>query len=281
MTSIIIPAHNEEAVIINNLMPLKRLMDHIEYQIIVVCNGCNDETALLVRKHFPRVTLLEIEQASKIAALNAGDALAKGDIRIYVDADISLTSEDVMLCVSELARDSSPRAAAPRMRVDTGNASLAVKWYYRLWTQLPYVTDGLIGGGFYAMNRRGRKRFDKFPDIIADDEFVRLHFSNEERKTIQEASFTIIPPGNLKELIRVKTRVWVGNYQLQQMFPQLHASDNKSFKSFFLKLLFRPDLWVCLLIYIYAQKRIRSAARKRLNQADMRWERDNSSRLVG
>jgi glycosyltransferase involved in cell wall biosynthesis len=48
--SIVIPAHNEEAVIARTLATLLRTAMPREFEVIVVCNGCSDRTAETVRR---------------------------------------------------------------------------------------------------------------------------------------------------------------------------------------------------------------------------------------
>lgn len=72
MTAIIIPAHNEAAVIGQTLKGLLRQVGEGD-EVIVVCNGCSDDTAGVARRFEPRVTVLETDVPSKTNALNLGD----------------------------------------------------------------------------------------------------------------------------------------------------------------------------------------------------------------
>lgn len=42
----------------------------------------------------------------------------------------------------------------------------------------------MIGTGVFALSRTGRERFNLFPDIIADDGFIRAMFKKEERVSV-------------------------------------------------------------------------------------------------
>jgi hypothetical protein len=70
----------------------------------------------------------------------------------------------------------------------------------------PYFDDGRLGSGVYALNSEGHKRLQKFPDITADDEYVRQLFSSSERATAFGSSFLVTPPRRLADLVRIKTR---------------------------------------------------------------------------
>ena len=78
-------------------------------------------------------------------------------------------------------------AAAPVMDVDLRGSSLAVRAYYRVWMRLPYVRDGMIGVGVYALSEEGRRRFGEFPEVIADDGYVRMLFGSGERIRVDDA----------------------------------------------------------------------------------------------
>ena len=84
-----IPAHNEAAVIARRLTPLAPLAAAGKLEVIVACNGCTDDTAAIARG-FEGVTVLEMAQPSKTAALNAGDAAATHWPRFYLDADVEI-----------------------------------------------------------------------------------------------------------------------------------------------------------------------------------------------
>ena len=73
MISVIIPAHNEEVVITRCLQALLEDAPIDAMEVFVVCNGCTDRTAELARAQGYPVQVIEIPEASKVAALNAGD----------------------------------------------------------------------------------------------------------------------------------------------------------------------------------------------------------------
>jgi len=102
LISIIIPAYNEEKRITE---PLTSYCQHFEkhypgrYEIIVVLNGCKDNTLLVVQeiaKFFPSVKYLNFQKAiGKGGAIIEGFKIAKGKFVGYTDADGS-TSPNMM-----------------------------------------------------------------------------------------------------------------------------------------------------------------------------------------
>src|SRR3954468_3654219 len=95
MISVIVPAHNEEAVIGQGLRALTEGARAGELEVIVVCNGCRDATAKVAAAFGEPVKVIETDVASKTHALNLGDAAAGGFPRIYVDADVALSLDGV------------------------------------------------------------------------------------------------------------------------------------------------------------------------------------------
>ena len=96
IASIVIPAHNEEAVIARTLSTLLTDAKDGEFEVVVVCNGCSDATHQISEGFAHRgVRTLSIETPSKIAALNVGDAAATVMPRVYLDADVQVTTDSV------------------------------------------------------------------------------------------------------------------------------------------------------------------------------------------
>jgi glycosyltransferase involved in cell wall biosynthesis len=209
VASIVIPAHNESAVIGRLLSGLLRDARTGELRVVVVCNGCADDTAAIART-FPDTTVVEIERPSKIAALNAGDDAA-GDVfpRMYLDADIAVSTAAVRRVAETLDGDEA-RAAAPRLQINLQDRPLTVRGYYEIFRRLPWVTKGLVGSGFYGVSRAGRMRFGRFPDVTNDDGFVRALFDDDERVSVADVDFTIEAPRSTRSLIRAKARVAAG-----------------------------------------------------------------------
>ena len=99
MISVVIPARDEERVIGRCLATLlDGIDDRGQVDIVVVCNGCTDGTADVVRAVTPWVTVLELAEGSKPAALDAGDraALARFRKRAASDSELRRVLDEVL-----------------------------------------------------------------------------------------------------------------------------------------------------------------------------------------
>jgi glycosyltransferase involved in cell wall biosynthesis len=282
MISVVIPAYNEGAVIERCLTTMLADAAPGELEIIVVCNGCKDDTAARARKFEPRVLVIDTPIGSKIHALNLGDEHATSFPRFYVDADVQLTTQAVRDVAALLGEDSPVLVAAPRAVVAFEDRSPLVRAFYKVWTSLPYFRENMIGSGVYAFSRRGRERFDKFPDIIADDEFARLTAAPHERRASTSATFTIHPPRTLAGVVNINTRARAGNYELRRKFPHLFENANTDAQRSLGIIARSPELWPHAPIYLGVMLLAKLKAHRKLAKRQEKvWERDDSSRQGG
>lgn len=213
VASVIIPAHNEATVLPRLLASLSDGARDGRWRVYVVCNGCSDTSAEVARS-FPGVEVIETPKSLKTHALNLGDEAA-GDVfpRLYLDADIEV-DPDSLARVIEVLSVPQARAAAPALLFDTTGRPFAVRWFYRVFARTWWVTDGLLGSGFYGLSRAGRARFGKFSGRINEDQFVRELFDRSERFNPDGTTFTISTPWTTLALIRAKARVAEGVAEL-------------------------------------------------------------------
>ena len=272
--SIVVPAHNEAAVIGELLRAvLDRAVPH-ELEVVVVVNGSTDDTASIARR-FAGVRVLEIDTPSKVAALNAGDAAATVFPRIYLDADIGITLASLRAVVSAL--EDGALAAAPLPLIDTAGCSVGVRAYYAVWSRLGYVRSHVIGSGVYGLSASGRARFDRFPDVIADDQYVYELFSHHERVNPAGSHFVIRAPRRLRYVYRRAIRIALGNMQLNRMGHTVTAP-GPGWRGVLRE---EPRLLGAGLVYVGTTALVKMQARRRLRAgAYDAWHRDDSSRLV-
>ncbi|MBX3352668.1 MAG: glycosyltransferase family 2 protein [Phycisphaeraceae bacterium] len=277
--SVVIPAHNEEAVIERCVRGVLRNATPGEFRVVVVANGCADRTAEVARGVDSSVEVIETPVGCKTSALNLGDD-AVGDAfpRIYLDGDLSLSTDAARMICAAL-REPGVLAAAPRFEFDLDGASWAVRAFYRAWATMPYFDTGRIAGA-YALSREGRARFGRFPKLISDDGFVRLHFAPHERKTVEGCSVTVVAPRTLGDLLKIKTRSKAGTMELRAKHPALFANETASEGASLKRLLSRPLLWPSYAVYVAVNLVAKRRAARRLSEGSKVWERDESSRVA-
>lgn len=217
--SVVIPAHNEAAVIGRLLGSLAGLASSGALDVHVICNGCIDDTAVVARS-FEGIHVYEIATASKSAALNLGDEMAREVFpRLYLDADISVDAPAIQRVVEVL--DAGPAlAAAPELRIALEGRPWLVRSFYEIFRRLPWVTNALVGSGFYGVSRVGRSRFGSFPDLRNDDLFLRSHFASCERRSVVGAVFWIEAPYTTRSLVWAKARVLAGTREYVQVIKR-------------------------------------------------------------
>lgn len=233
--SVIIPAHNEEAVISRCLaMVFDGAPDDELPEVIVVANGCTDRTAEVARSVAPSALVLEIPVGSKPAALNAGNEVAVHTPRLFLDADIQCNYAS-LAATAEALREPGVDAASPSMRVDVSRCDYWVRAFYRVWVTQPYVTDRMVGSGLYGLSANGLAAIGRFPAIFGDDIWVKTRFPYDQRRSVltdkmgQLAFFTVSPPRTVADLIRIEARRRSGDHEVRKGHPNDETGTRTSF----------------------------------------------------
>ena len=134
--TVLIPAHNEEGVIVQTVTSV--LASNVAHLgVIVVNDGSSDNTGELLDAHFghdPRVHILHQVNRGKSAALSRALAEARTEIVVTIDADTEVEPD----AISKLLRHfSDPTVGAVAGNVKVGNRS---RWLTR-WQALEYITS--------------------------------------------------------------------------------------------------------------------------------------------
>jgi glycosyltransferase involved in cell wall biosynthesis len=233
LMTVIIPANNEEALIGPCLTAvLASDPAPFEIEIIVVANGCTDQTVAIARTFADiahrrgwGMTVLDLPEGGKLNALNAGDRVARGEMRAYLDADVTVSPALLAQLCTSLDRP-APTYASGTLRI-VAPGGWVTRAYARLWARVPFMRAGVPGCGLFAVNGPGRARWAAFPAIIADDAFVRLQFSPAERISVPATYEWPIAP-DFSSLVRVRRRQDRGVKEIAAQFPDLAVNDDKA-----------------------------------------------------
>jgi glycosyltransferase involved in cell wall biosynthesis len=144
--SVVIPAYNESAYLVETLRSLARAADWLDttgkacLETVVVDNDSSDNTADLAASHGARVIFEPVKSVAK--ARNVGANAASGDVLLFVDADtivptylLSAVSDQINGC--RCIGGAAPVRYAPRRRI--------IRWYLTCWRLLAKTT-GMVQG---------------------------------------------------------------------------------------------------------------------------------------
>jgi hypothetical protein len=278
MASIVIPAHNEEQVLGRLLVQLVPPVGDGEFDVVVVANGCTDNTVGIASSFGRRVRVLSIPVASKREALAAGNRAAASFPRLYVDADVEFAAKDAR-ALAEALRGPNVLAAAPERTHVMAGRSWLVRWYYDIWARLPEVERGLFGRGVVGVSAAGYQRVAHLPPLLADDLAASLAFSQEERVIAPDAHVLVHPPRTFADLLRCRTRAAMGTEQIEHTDRAPSSTARTRLADLVAISCSNPLLAPKVALFLFVAVLARRRSRKVTAQSDCtRWLRDNSSR---
>jgi len=222
--TVIIPAHNEEAVIGRCLRHMLAGAPPGAMQVIVAANGCTDRTVSIARETCPDALVLDLPVGSKTAAINAANREAAHFPRIYVDADVECGFSS-LAALAQALREPGVMTAAPAIRMDLTRCNLLMKAYYRAWSRQPYARAGKGGAGCYGLSDAALAMVDEFPPIIGDDIWIHTRFPDHQKRYLAEDEagepvFSVVyPPRTVREQIKVEARRQNGNAEVCRLYP--------------------------------------------------------------
>ena len=276
MPSVIIPAHNEEAVIERTLRAV--LADDVpDLEILVVVNASTDRTAEIARSLDPRVKVIDTPTPGKTNALNLGEQRLSSFPRVFLDADIELKPGTLSAIIAACGDDHP--IASPRPVYDMSGCTLGIKLYMQGEMYNDYYGTGAPNGsGCFVLSSEGRSRWDDFPEVIADDGFVHNQFHPEETITVAGTAAVVLPPRDLESMLKVRARVRRGSFELAERFPEITGKHKSQVPVVLARMLVRPWRWPALAVYSWVRVRERVVARHQLAAGETGWGRDESAR---
>lgn len=277
VASVVIPAHNESTSIGRCLRAL-RSGGH-DLDVVVVCNGCSDDTAARAREADPQARVIEVEQASKREAVRVGNQVALGFPRVHLDADIELSGAS-LLDLLEPISDGHALATAPVRRIPRAGCSPWVRWYYDVWESLPQVRDGLFGRGVVVLAEEGQARVEELSGLLNDDLGLSDAFTAEERQVVAGAVAVVRPPRTVGDLVRRRVRVATGNTQAARLGARRPES-RTTLRTLAGVAMARPRLVPRVPVFLGVYVVAAIGARRAVRAGDFdTWQRDESSRTA-
>lgn len=277
LASVVIPAHDEAFSIARTLRALRTGTGDGDLDVVVVCNGCTDETAALAREADPHARVIEIEQPSKGEAVRVGNAATSVFPRVHLDADIELSGTAILDLIQPIARG-EVLATAPLRSLPRAGCSRWVRWYYDVWEQLPQVETGLFGRGVVVLSEEGQARVAHVSGLMNDDLGLSEAFAAGERRVVTSAVAVVRPPRTVRDLVRRRIRVATGNAQATALGVRRPASRTRV-RTLLGLALARPEVAVRLPVFLGIHLVASSGARRAVRAGDFwSWQRDESSR---
>jgi hypothetical protein len=271
---VIIPARDEAARIGRCLAALHDGLPAGFARIVVACNGCRDGTAEIARTYEgPDLQVLDLSEGGKAKAIREAERLLPESPRFYLDADVEFRGHDLVQLAGQLATGPwhlvSPTIVHERTECGPGAAALS-----RVWLALPHARESAFHH-VLGVSTEGRRRWDEFPLIIADDAFIAARFLPQERRIDPDIRVMVHPPRTVAAWIGVRTRWLEGERELNSL--GLGESAAKGRASSLIRLALRPSMLPGVTLHVAVRILARLRVR-RPGSGSHEWYRDATTR---
>ena len=218
--SIVIAAHNEARHIEHKLRTLlAQDYQPATLQIILASDGSTDDTVARAHKVVDsRITVLDLPRQGKAATLNAGVALATGDILVFTDADNQWSRETLGYLLAPLS-DPNVGACAGHMVIPVTGGGLSVGdslyRHYEGWLRRVENRTGCMVSADGALLALRRELFQSVPVEVNDDFFLSTCAPVAFKRIVYVPEAQVIDHGvdEADKQFRRRQRVTVGGLQ--------------------------------------------------------------------
>ena len=132
MYSIVIPAYNEERRIGRTLEDYSKKLSKKSYELIVICDGCTDNTVNIVNKYRKKNNKIKLfvlpHRLGKGGGVYYGLSKSRGDVLGFVDADNAVRPEEFLKLLNAI-EDTDCVIASRRIK----NSRMLIPPKSRLW----------------------------------------------------------------------------------------------------------------------------------------------------
>lgn len=216
--SVMVPAHNESAVIARTVRALLSFDYPVDkYEVIIINDNSSDNTHQMledVQKEMPDRQLIVVSTDNivggkgKSNALNIGLSVAKGQVLAVYDADNTPEPQALSILVENLVSDASLGAVIGKFRTRNRNASLLTR----------FVNIETLA--YQCMNQAGRWFFFKLCTIPGTNFVIRRHIIE---------SIGGWDPNALSEDTEVSFRIYRMGYHIR-MIPNAVTWEQEPFR---------------------------------------------------
>jgi len=223
MLSFIIPTFNEEKNILSTLTEIKKhVPNEIPYEIIVIDHGSADNTVSLANQLSDEILS---QSGGTVAGLrNLGVKHSSGDILVFIDADVRLTSEwalNITQVIQQL--DSNNKIVTGSWVSVPDNSS----WIEKSWFQpLQKISNTHINSGHMIMSRELFNSLNGFNPILETGEDYDISMRAKELGAviIDNHKLKVIHDGYPKTLPDfIKREYWHGKGDAISIFAVLKS----------------------------------------------------------
>jgi len=222
--TILICCHNENPVIeekIQNTLELDYPKNKNE--IIVVDSASTDGSTMTLQRYFENGSITFVKQSERLgkpSAINAGLAVAKGDIIVLTDSDAFLEATSLKKLVRNFA-DSHVGAVVGNLILECNNRiNKANSQFYKFFRQRVRELEAEIdsasffSGELLAFRKELVKKVDE--NILSDDQYILFEVRKRNYRAITEREAFVVERdiGSIWGQINHKRRTTVGTLQV-------------------------------------------------------------------
>jgi len=164
--SVIIPAHNEEKYLGKTLENLRE-QNYLNYETIIICNGCNDKTEEVAKKYLNQNTkIFSLDQANVSLARNHGAQHAQGELLVFLDADTLLSPNGLR----KISEDFTPECSVAATKSQPDNPKFKFKLALGMKNLLTQTGLYKSCGGALICRKKDFHQVGEYPKIVVKEQ---------------------------------------------------------------------------------------------------------------